>query len=96
MLGSVRRVSSRRVSRYAGMDVRKLLSLRVVEIAHMREDLKNCVSLAPHSRYSVNLHDTFGHIITHLVVYIIVPCRSLNRTSFCVFSVCTVLPHSTD
>jgi hypothetical protein len=37
-----------------------------------------------------------SHLITHLVVYIIARCSSLNTTTFCLIHVCPVLPHPTN
>ena len=57
-----------------------------------------CVSLAPQFiRYAVNCisRDSVSHLLTHLVVYIIARCSSLNTTTFCLFPVCPVLPHPT-
>jgi len=56
------------------------------------------VSLAPQFiRYTVNCtsRDSASHLLTHLVVYIIARCSSLNRTTFCLFPVCPVFPHPT-
>jgi len=48
-------------------------------------------------RYTVNCtsRDSVSHLLTHLVVYIIARCSSLNTTTFCLFPVCPVLPHPT-
>ena len=57
------------------------------------------VSLAPQFiRYTVNCisRDSVSHLLTHLVVYIIARCSSLNTTTFCLFPVCPVLPHPTE
>ena len=59
---------------------------------------RHIVSLAPQFiRYTVNCtsRDCVSHLLTHLVVYIIAHCSSLNTTTFCLFSVCPVLPHPT-
>jgi hypothetical protein len=56
------------------------------------------VSLAPQFiRYTVNCtsRDSASHLPTHLVVYIIARCSSLNTTTFCLIHVCPVLPHPT-
>ena len=56
------------------------------------------VSLAPQFiRYTVNCtsRDCVSRLLTHLVVYIIARCSSLNTTTFCLFPVCPVLPHPT-
>ena len=57
------------------------------------------VSLAPQFiRYTVNCasRDSVSHLLTHLVVYIIARCSSLNTTTFCLIHICPVLPHPTD
>jgi hypothetical protein len=57
------------------------------------------VSLAPQFiRYTVNCtsRDSASHLLTHLVVYIIARCSSLNTTTFCLIHVCPVLPHPTE
>jgi len=59
---------------------------------------KYVVSLASQFiRYTVNCtsRDSVSHLLTHLVVYIIARCSSLNTTTFCLFPVCPVLPHPT-
>jgi hypothetical protein len=43
-----------------------------------------------------NPRDSVSHLLTHLVVYIIARCSSLNTTTFCLIRVCTVLPHPTE
>ena len=56
------------------------------------------VSLAPQFiRYTVNCtsRDSISHLLTHLVVYTLARCSSLNTTTFCLFPVCPVLPHPT-
>jgi len=60
--------------------------------------LPHPVSLAHQfTRYTVNCtsRDPTSHLPTHLVVYIIARCSSLNTTTFCLFPVCPVPPHPT-
>lgn len=62
------------------------------------QETTGCVSLAPQfSWYTVNCIslDSVSHLLTHLVVYIIALCSSLNTTTFCIIHVYTVLPHPT-
>jgi len=59
----------------------------------------NNVSLAPQFiKYTVNCtsRDCVSHLLTHLVVYIIARCSSLNTTTFCLIYICPVLPHPTN
>jgi len=56
------------------------------------------VSLAPQFiRDTVNCtsRDSVSHLLTHLVVYKIARCSSLNTTTFCLIHICPVLPHPT-
>ena len=56
------------------------------------------VSLAPQFiRYTVNCasRDSVSHLLTHLVVYIIARCSSLNTTTLCLIRICPVLPDPT-